>query len=337
MFNAMKGQAEKLRAKVQGLRSECDVEGQAEKLRKAMKGFGTDDDALIEVLTQNSDFNVGRIAQHYQTEFNRDIIKDLEAETSGNFEDTLVALTNSAAFRDAADCQNALSGIGTDEALLTEILCTREASELIAISAAFETATGKSLHEQVIEETGGDFEDLLKLVLSGAREAPSRGDQIDYARVARDVDLLREAGEKKVGTDEEVFVEIFGSRSYAHLKAVAGHYSMHSKKDLSEVVRDEFRGDIERALLTIIEYARNPAAYFAKRLEKAMDGIGTDDSQLIRIFVSRRSKDLDNIADEFARVQQKSLKKWVKSELSGDFENIILAIMQNCVISKNQT
>lgn len=314
----------------------CDVADQAEKLRKAMKGFGTDDDALIEVLTQNSDANVGKIAVHYQNEFERDIIKDLESETSGNFENTLVALTKSAAFRDAEDCKRALSGIGTDEGLLTEILCTREGSELVAIAEAFESAYGKDLREQIIEETGGDFEDLLKLLISGDREAPPADGKVDYGRVARDVDLLRKAGEKKIGTDEETFIEIFGARSFTHLKAVAGHYSMHSSKDLSEVVRDEFSGDIERALLTIIEYARNPAAYFAHRLKKAMDGVGTDDGQLIRIFVSRRSKDLDNIADEFARVQEKSLKKWVKSELSGDFEKIILAIMQNACISKHQ-
>lgn len=56
-----------------------------------------------------------------------------------------------------------------------------------------------------------------------------------------------------------------------------------------------------------MECVQSPAAFFANRLYKAMDGAGTDDSTLIRIIVSRSEIDLGNIKDEFERIYNRTL------------------------------
>ena len=55
----------------------------------------------------------------------KDLIKEIDGETSGNFQDTLKALLMAPAEYDAYQLKKAIKGLGTDEDVLIEILCTR--------------------------------------------------------------------------------------------------------------------------------------------------------------------------------------------------------------------
>lgn len=61
-----------------------------------------------------------------------------------------------------------------------------------------------------------------------------------------------------------------------------------------------------------VECVQSPPAFFANRLFKAMDGMGTDDTTLIRIIVSRSEIDLGNIKEEFERIYNRTLVSAVK-------------------------
>ena len=61
------------------------------------------------------------------------------------------------------------------------------------------------------------------------------------------------------------------------------------------------------AHVSTVESAQNRAIYFAKRLFRAMDGIGTDDAAISRIFVSRAEIDLGNIKLQYEKLYDKSL------------------------------
>ena len=52
---------------------------------------------------------------------------------------------------------------------------------------------------------------------------------------------------------------------------------------------------------------QNRPAYFAKRLNEAMKGAGTNNKTLIRVLVSRCEVDLVNIKEEYASLFGKSL------------------------------
>lgn len=61
------------------------------------------------------------------------------------------------------------------------------------------------------------------------------------------------------------------------------------------------------SLFLAVECVQSPAAFFANRLYKAMDGAGTDDSTLIRIIVCRSEIDLETIKQEFERIYNRTL------------------------------
>lgn len=76
-----------------------------------------------------------------------------------------------------------------------------------------------------------------------------------------------------------------------------------------------------------------PAANFnanadAEALHKAMKGLGCDDSAVTNILCARTNAQRQQIAVAFKTMYGKDLCDSLKSELKGDFEDVILALME---------
>ena len=83
------------------------------------------------------------------------------------------------------------------------------------------------------------------------------------------------------------FVNILCTSSFRHIYALADAYSRKSKNDIEKLIKNKISGSVGRACLAIIRSVNNPSEYFANILHETMAGIGTNDSELIRILVSR--------------------------------------------------
>jgi len=88
-------------------------------------------------------------------------------------------------------------------------------------------------------------------------------------------------------------------------------------------------GDLEKALVTIVYYSRDPSAFWAEKLKQTMKGLGTDDDYLIRIMITRAEIDLRSIRDVFGDRfgKGKTLVDWIKSDTSGDYEAILVGLL----------
>ena len=60
-------------------------------------------------------------------------------------------------------------------------------------------------------------------------------------------------------------------------------------------------------MFILVKCARDKTAYFAERLYKAMRGLGTDDTTLVRIVVARSEIDLGDIKDTYQKIYGQSL------------------------------
>ncbi|KAH9498198.1 Annexin A6 [Bulinus truncatus] len=301
-----------------------NAEADAEVLRNAMKGLGTDEDALINVLAYRSSPQRTQIVAAYKTMFGKDLVSDVKSETSGNFCEALKGLLLKPSEFDAHMLRGAIKGLGTDEEVLIEILCTRSNAQIQEIKKVYKEKFNKELEADVIGDTSGHFKKLLVSLLQANR---SDSKEIDRNMANADAKALYQAGEQKWGTDESQFNKILASRSFPQIRATIEEYQKISKKDFEEVLKNEFSGDILSGLKSIVRCVRNRFQYFARQLEKTMSGLGTDDSSLIRIIISRCEIDLVQIKEEFRKSSSKTLEQFIVDDISGDYQRLMLALV----------
>lgn len=290
----------------------------AEALRKAMKGFGTDEAALIGIIGKASPQEMAHIRQEYAQNFSRDLIKDIKDECSGSFEDALVALAADPAEYDAQLLRRAIKGMGTDEHILTEILCTRHHGEILAAAEAYKRLFGRELLSDIEDDTSGDLQKLYNITITGKRA--------DDGNVEEDVQALFKAGEDRVGTNEGVFIRIIGGHSRAYVEKLYWAYADAHGKALDAVIESEFSGNTKKALVALVTPLD---IYFSKKLHKAMAGAGTDMEALIRLVCTQRGRALKAISNRFVQDYKKTLKAWIADECSGDIKKILITVVDS--------
>ncbi|XP_023951303.2 annexin B10 isoform X6 [Bicyclus anynana] len=293
-------------------------------LRAAMKGFGTDEEAIIAILTTRSNAQRQAISQAFTHEYGRDIIEDLKSELGGHFEDVIIALMTPPAEYLCRELHHCMEGMGTDEQVLVEILCTRTKPEIADIVDSYERLYNRPLAEHMCSETSGDFRRLLTLIVTGARDEEAG---VDHARAAEAAQQLYDAGEAKWGTDEEIFNKILAHESFAQLRLIFEAYKELSGRTIEQAIKAEIGGELKDALSAIVECVESAPAWFATRLRAAMQGLGTDDRTLIRIVVSRSEIDLEAIKREYERLYDKTLESEVRGETSGDYKRALVALL----------
>ncbi|XP_037122535.1 annexin A4 [Syngnathus acus] len=300
-----------------------DPEADAQKLRGAMKGAGTDEAVVVEVLAHRTIAQRQRIKEAFKQAVGKDLADELSSELSGNFRSVVLGLLMLAPVYDAYELQTSIKGAGTEEACLIDILASRSNAEIQTINAAYKKQHGKNLEEDVCGDTSGMFQRVLVSLLTAGRD---ESDKVNEALVLQDAKEIYEAGEARWGTDEVKFLTVLCVRNKKHLLRVFEEYQKISGKDIEESIKREMSGCLEDVFLAIVKCIRNKHAFFAERLYKSMKGLGTTDSVLIRIMVSRAEIDMLDIKAQFLKMYGKSLHSFIKGDTSGDYRKILLEL-----------
>ncbi|XP_051927597.1 annexin A2 isoform X1 [Hippocampus zosterae] len=137
----------------------------------------------------------------------------------------------------------------------------------------------------------------------------------------RDVIQISEAVEKK---DAATLVRILTNRNSAQRQDIAKIYKETTQQELIDGIKRVLSGDLEALML---ELMMPPLQHEAYRLHQAMAGLGTDEETLLEILCTRSSEKLRCISAAFQQMYKKDLEKEAKGETSGDFANLIVALM----------
>uniref|UniRef100_A0A3P8UR77 Annexin n=1 Tax=Cynoglossus semilaevis TaxID=244447 RepID=A0A3P8UR77_CYNSE len=285
-----------------------------EVLRKAMKGFGTDEQAIINLLGSRSSKQRVPLLKAYKTSYGKDLIKDLHSELSGDFRKLVMAMIKSPTEFDAYELNSAIKGAGTDEACLIEILSSRSNAEIKEINRIYKQEYKRSLEDAISGDTSGHFRRLLISLAQGNRDERPH---VDISVAKQDAQALYAAGEMKLGTDESKFNIIL---------MFFLEYQQMSGRDIEKSICREMSGDLESGMLAVVKCIKNTPAYFAERLYKAMKGAGTKDTTLIRIMVSRSEVDMLDIRREYVKNYGKSLYTHISGDTSGDYKKLLLKL-----------
>ncbi|CEJ85831.1 Putative Annexin [[Torrubiella] hemipterigena] len=297
----------------------------ANALRAAMKGFGTDEKALIRILADKDPLQVEVIRTTYDRELRRNLISDLKSETSGYFEMGLLQLARGPLLSDVHNLFDAMAGPGTKERVLNDVLLGRSNADIRAIKSAYQHTYHRSLEDAVKGDLSMKTERHFMMVLAANRaedSAPVLPHQVD-----NDVMELYKATEAKMGTDEIMVCNILTHRNDNQLRAIAHAYKHKFNKDFESVIKSEFSGHMEDALLFQLRHAVDKYMHAASLLEDAMAGMGTKDfllvSRVVRFHWDRN--ELANIKGAYQQKYRTSLANRIKGETSGDYERLMVA------------
>lgn len=296
----------------------------AMQLYRAFKGFGCDTAAVVNILAHRDATQRSLIEQEYRTMYSTELSKRLASELSGNVEKAILLWMPDPAARDATIIRQALTGDIIDLKAATEVICSRTSPQIQYVKQIYHARFHAYLEHDIEYQASGDHKKLLLACISSMRY---EGPEVDKVMAEKDAKSLYKAGEKKLGTDEKTFIHIFSERSRAHLVAVASAYHSMYGNSLKKAIKSETSGHFEFALLTILQCAENPGKYFAKVLHKAMKGMGTDDTTLTRVIVTRAEIDMQYIKAEYHKKYGKSLNDAVHSETSSHYRTFLLSLL----------
>lgn len=303
--------------------ADFDATADSEALYNAMKGFGSDKEAILELVTSRSSAQRQEVIAAYKSSYGQDLIGDLKYELTGNFERLIVSLMRTPPQHDAKEIHDAVKGAGTNERCLIEVLASRNNQQIHDMVEAYKEAYGSDMEEDVVRETSGHFKKMLVVLLQGTRDESG---VVDADLVEQDAQDLFAAGEEQWGTDEAKFIMILGNRSVTHLKMVFDQYEKIAEKSIEDSIKSELSGDFERLMLAVVHGIRSVSMFFARRLYKSMKGLGTADNTLIRIMIARSEIDMLDIRECFRLRYEKSLYNMIKEDTSGDYKRTLLQL-----------
>ncbi|KAJ4710157.1 Annexin [Melia azedarach] len=293
----------------------------AKNLNKAFRGIGCDTSTVINILAHRNSDQIELIQQEYDNKYDA-LRKRISSELHGHFRKAVCLWLREPTARDANVLKHALRGAVTDYKAASDVICSRTPAQLRRLNQVYLSQCGARLQYDIENQTHGDLKKLLLAYLNITRY---EGPEIDAVSVEADAKAIHK------GADSKLFIHIFTERSRAHMSALISVYSGLYGTPLEQTIKKETPASLKHALLTILRFVDNPAMYFARVLRKAMNRIGTDDSALIWVIITRAEIDMQYIKAEYRKKYGKTLNEAVYSETSGNYRAFLLSLLgTNC-------
>jgi annexin A7/11 len=193
-----------------------------------------------------------------------------------------------------------------------------------AIKHAYQATFGRSMEADVKDDLSMKTERLFAMVMQANRAEESM--PIIPQALDHDCSELHRATEGKVGTDQITVCNILASRSDGQIRAIAHQYQQKYQIGLVDIIKKEFSGHMEDALLLMTNRALDRAMTDAVQLEETMKDMLLVE-RVVRCHWDKAH--LDQVRKAYMHRYKKDLIARVKGETRGDFEKLLVACLEN--------
>lgn len=305
--------------------SHSNLQGEIQQVRGAMNDKSGK--KLMKVLADFDPVTLSSLAEKYKAQIFSDLAKDIASLTKGDAENFLLLLIKGPLEHDVWYLNKGIAN--SKEELINDILLGRSNADINAIKAAYQkthrTPLETAIKNAPVNET---FKRLYAIALSAQRYEDSM--PANPQQGAADAKELQEATEGvRFGANELAVFRVLVTRNDAQLREAASAFQKHYHKSLEAVLKSDFKGQTEDAVLLLLSRALNRPNSDAKMLEESMKGFGTDEtlleSRCLRIHWDRSH--LAKVKDAYKALYGKDLIKKVKSETSRTREDFLVALL----------
>jgi len=299
------------------------MEEDLENLKKAMEGYGTDEDTLIKIIANRTTSQRLKIKEEWKKKYGSDLIEDLKKELNGKFEEAIVALFSDPIDYDCDSLRSAMSGLGTNEDTLIEIISSRPQEVLKQIKERYQQKFNRDLIEDIKKETHGTLENILTTLLQCKRSTNKSPNSKEISKYAQEI---YDAGEAKIGHDSSVFNKYLTTLSPIELICLNQEYNFIAKHTILQAIDKEFVGNSKKAFRSLVYATLLPSEYFATRVNEAIKGIGTKDHLLMRVLITRDEIDMPQIKECYKKLYGKNMLEAIKDDISGNYRKLMLEL-----------
>jgi len=138
----------------------------------------------------------------------------------------------------------------------------------------------------------------------------------------KDAQVLRKAM-KGLGTDEKAIIDVLGYRSSGQRQEILAIYKSAFGRDLIKDLKSELGGHFEDVVLALM---LKPEDYDAGECKRAIQGIGTDEDDLIEILCTRSNEQIKKLREAYKKLYKRELEKDLIGDTSGDFRRLLVAL-----------
>ncbi|KAL3108742.1 hypothetical protein niasHT_019229 [Heterodera trifolii] len=194
--------------------------------------------------------------------------------------------------------------------ILLEILITRNKKQIGTIKSNYKQMFGHELADEIASQIRGTYKDLLMALLKADRDESAKTDR---TQAKQDAERLYKAGEKRLGTDEEVFIQIFTSQNVAQIRYIFEEYQKLTGNSIEKALDSEFSGDEFDAFMDIASFVRKgPSGVLGRLVQKAIKGSSNDELLVHLIYSYKRLNLMNMLQDEFKHGFKGPLSESVK-------------------------
>ena len=299
------------------------MDGDLENLKKAMEGFGTDEDTLIKIIANRTTSQRLKIKEEWKKKYGTDLIEELKKELHGKFEEAIVALFSDPIDYDCDSLRSAMSGLGTNEDTLIEIISSRPQEVLKKIKERYQQKFNRDLIEDIKKDTHGTLQNVLTNLLQCKRSTNKSPNSKEISKYAQEI---YDAGEAKIGHDSSIFNKYLTTLSPIELICLNQEYNFIAKHTILDAIDKEFVGNSKKAFRALVYATLLPSEYFATRVNEAVKGIGTKDHLLMRVLITRDEIDMPQIKECYKKLYGKSMIEAIKDDISGNYRKLMLEL-----------
>ena len=303
--------------------SKFDADAQAIGLYKAMKGFGTDNKSLIHIVANTTNQQRQQIIKAYQRLYNKDLIKSIKSELSGNYEDAVIAAFETPVEYDVNEIIR--TNKKKDEYSLIEIIATRPKWMLDEIQQRYkELNNNHSIEETLNPKFNESIKTLLTHLLQHTRRSNHKQPNMNHCK--KQVSYLTSCS--NWNEEGSAFNKIFYTSSAKELVVISKYYHKLTGKTLPQALdeHNEFTKEMKEYIKTVLFAVMAPSEYFATRVYKAIEGYGTDNMLLIRVLITRDELDMKYIRMYYKDKYKKEMIKDIEDDCSGNYKNFLVEL-----------
>ena len=280
-----------------------------------------DEEAIINILSSTSNLDRQIIRFFYKKKFLNPIQSDIKSHLSKELRDLVFNMFDLPYEYDARELHNAIASLNRDDKTLIEIITTRPRSHLILVQKIYKKFYNTSLKDDLLNLDDKNFAQFLLTILSSKRPKEKTLEINDAYNIAKDLD---KNGIKEYGIKVDLFKEIFVDKSREDLILISRAYYNLYKKNLYNAIDNEIFGLNKILIKNILFGIIKPDEYFAKKIYKAMKGVGNDIRTIFRVIISRAEIDLNEIKDCYFRDRNTDLINDINSECPGAYGKILV-------------